>query len=60
VIIRQDMLEQAFVVEATEEGLGGLKGHHSVGGYRASIYNASLEAVNYLVTFMRAFEAKNG
>jgi phosphoserine aminotransferase len=54
-------LEQKFVAEAQKEGLGGLKGHRSVGGCRASIYNAtSLDAVKYLVDFMRAFEDKNG
>lgn len=54
-------LEQRFVAEALEGGLGGLKGHRSVGGCRASIYNAvSLEAVEALVAFMNDFEKKNG
>ena len=54
-------LEKQFVEAALENGLGGLKGHRSVGGCRASIYNAiSLEAVETLVDFMRTFEKKNG
>ena len=47
--------------EATAAGLDGLKGHRSVGGLRASIYNAFPEAgVEALVQFMREFEKKNG
>ena len=54
-------LEQRFVKEALENDLGGLKGHRSVGGCRASIYNAtSLKAVETLVDFMKNFESKNG
>jgi phosphoserine aminotransferase len=54
-------LETRFAKEATAAGLDGLKGHRSVGGIRASIYNAFPEAgVAALVEFMRAFEAKNG
>jgi phosphoserine aminotransferase len=54
-------LSEAFVKEATAAGLGGLKGHRSVGGCRASLYNAvSLEAVQALVEFMREFVRKNG
>ncbi len=54
-------LEQQFVRQALENGLGGLKGHRSVGGCRASLYNAvPLEAVESLVDFMKAFENKNG
>jgi len=50
-------LEAQFVAQALENGFGGLKGHRSVGGCRASIYNAtSLEAVQALVDFMRTFE----
>lgn len=49
-------LEKRFVAEATEKGLGGLKGHRSVGGIRASIYNAATRAsVEALVAFMGAF-----
>jgi len=49
------------VAEALEEGLGGLKGHRSVGGCRASIYNATgIDAVRALVGFMSEFERKEG
>ncbi len=54
-------LEKKFVKEATAAGLDGLKGHRSVGGMRASIYNAFPEAgVDTLVEFMREFERRNG
>jgi phosphoserine aminotransferase len=54
-------LEKTFAKEATVAGLDGLKGHRSVGGMRASIYNAFPEAgVHALVDFMREFERKNG
>jgi phosphoserine aminotransferase len=54
-------LEKAFVKETTAAGLDGLKGHRSVGGIRASIYNAfPEEGVDALVQFMREFERKNG
>lgn len=54
-------LEKKFVAEALRNDMGGLKGHRSVGGCRASIYNAtSLEAVETLVDFMKTFERENG
>jgi phosphoserine aminotransferase len=54
-------LEEAFVGEAKKAGLVGLKGHRSVGGIRASIYNAvGQDAVDALVSFMKGFQAKNG
>lgn len=54
-------LEQEFLAQATAAGLGGLKGHRSVGGCRASIYNAvTMEAVKALVDFMKNFAAKKG
>ena len=54
-------LEKKFAAEATAQGLDGLKGHRSVGGIRASIYNAfPLEGVKALVSFMNDFERKNG
>jgi phosphoserine aminotransferase len=54
-------LEKQFVREATAAGLDGLKGHRSVGGMRASIYNAfPEEGVDTLVEFMREFEKRNG
>jgi phosphoserine aminotransferase len=54
-------LEKLFVKESTAAGLDGLKGHRSVGGMRASIYNAFPEAgVDALVEFMQEFERKRG
>jgi phosphoserine aminotransferase len=50
-------LDAAFVAQADERGLSGLKGHRSVGGMRASIYNAVPEAaVDALIEFMHDFE----
>ena len=54
-------LEKKFVADATINGLGGLKGHRSVGGCRASIYNAATyQDVEKLVDFMKVFEKNNG
>ena len=54
-------LEAKFLKEASAEGLYALKGHRSVGGIRASIYNAMpLAGVEKLAGFMRAFESRNG
>jgi phosphoserine aminotransferase len=54
-------LEKRFEKEATAQGLDGLKGHRSVGGMRASIYNAfPEEGVAALVQFMREFERTSG
>ena len=54
-------LENRFVKESTAAGFDGLKGHRSVGGMRASIYNAFPEAgIDALVSFMQEFERKNG
>jgi phosphoserine aminotransferase len=54
-------LEKKFAKEATAAGLDGLKGHRSVGGLRASIYNAfPEEGVDALVAFMKEFERANG
>ena len=56
-----EALEKRFVSQALENGMGGLKGHRSVGGCRASIYNAtSLDAVLALIDFMKTFEKENG
>jgi phosphoserine aminotransferase len=53
-------LEAKFIAEAAAIGLNGLKGHRSIGGCRASIYNAfPVEGVVKLVEFMKDFEAKN-
>jgi len=54
-------LEKMFIDSAKNEGMIGLKGHRSVGGIRASLYNAfPLEGVNKLTSFMADFIAKNG
>jgi len=54
-------LDAAFLAGAQERGMVQLKGHRSVGGMRASIYNAMpLEGVQRLVEYMREFEAKHG
>lgn len=53
-------LDAKFVAEATAEGLRNLKGHRSVGGMRASIYNAMpIEGVEKLVAFMKKFAEEN-
>ena len=58
--IERQELDALFVKEATAAGFMNLKGHRSVGGMRASIYNAMpLEGVEKLVAFMEEFEKKN-
>lgn len=52
-------LEAAFVKQAEESGLSGLKGHRLVGGLRASIYNAfDIKGIEALISFMSSFEKK--
>jgi phosphoserine aminotransferase len=59
-LLPEAALEKAFLDGANAAGLVGLKGHRSVGGLRASIYNATtVEAVNALVDYMKHFVAKN-
>jgi phosphoserine aminotransferase len=54
-------LEKRFIEEAARSGFAGLKGHRSVGGCRASLYNAvPLEGVDALAQFMREFARRNG
>ena len=54
-------LEAKFIAEAKAAGMSSLKGHRSVGGIRASIYNAfPMAGVDCLVDFMKEFERKNG
>lgn len=56
-----DALDSTFVKQAEKAGISGLKGHRSVGGLRASIYNAQTdEAVDALVGFMKDFEVTHG
>ncbi|MBP3511613.1 MAG: 3-phosphoserine/phosphohydroxythreonine transaminase [Prevotella sp.] len=53
-------LEKPFFEYATSKGMVGIKGHRSVGGFRASCYNAqTIEGVNALVQCMKEFEAQN-
>lgn len=55
----KDQLDAEFVKGALDRGLGGLKGHRSVGGMRASLYNAMpYEGVEALVDYMKEFESK--
>jgi phosphoserine aminotransferase len=59
--LRNEMLDESFLAEAKGAGLVQLKGHKSVGGMRASIYNAMpLAGVEALVAFMRDFAARKG
>jgi len=59
--IANEELEPVFIEEAAKQNLKTLKGHRSVGGIRASIYNAfPTEGVDALVSFMKEFEAKHG
>ena len=60
-ILSDSALDKAFLAEADAAGLRNLKGHRSVGGMRASIYNAVPEtAVDALIDFMADFEKRNG
>jgi phosphoserine aminotransferase len=59
--LRDDQLDDAFLAGAKERGMVQLKGHRSVGGMRASIYNAMpIEGVGALVDYMRDFERRHG
>lgn len=59
--LRNEKLNDSFLAEAKAAGLLQLKGHKSVGGMRASIYNAMpLEGVQSLVAFLKDFEARHG
>ncbi len=59
--LQSEDLEDKFIKEAEKQGLDGLKGHRSVGGCRASIYNAMpVEGVKALAAFMQDFQKKNG
>ena len=54
-------LDEAFLKEAKKAGLVSLKGHRSIGGMRASIYNAMPQSgVDALVAFMKDFAKRNG
>ena len=56
-LLHDDALEPVFLAEAEAAGMGGMRGHSSVGGIRASLYNCCpLESVQALISFMRDFE----
>ena len=56
-----ESLEKIFIEDALMNGIGGIKGHKSVGGCRASLYNAvPEEAVDALIAFMAEFARKKG
>jgi phosphoserine aminotransferase len=58
--LNEPELDGAFLAEAAEAGLHGLKGHRVVGGMRASLYNAMpLAGVEALIAFMREFERRH-
>jgi phosphoserine aminotransferase len=60
-VIDNEELVKKFLSGAKERSLVGLKGHRSVGGFRASIYNAMpAEGVDSLVAYMQEFEKENG
>ena len=59
--LRDPQLDEAFLAQARAAGLVNLEGHRSVGGMRASLYNAMpLEGVQALVAFMQEFERRHG
>ncbi len=59
-ILPTDELNEQFILEAAKQGLVNLKGYRTVGGMRASIYNAMpYEGVEALVNFMKQFELNN-
>ena len=59
--LKDAKLDEGFLKGAAERGMVQLKGHRSVGGMRASIYNAMpIEGVQCLVEYMKDFEKKNG
>ena len=59
--LKDEALDEAFLTGAQAAGMVQLKGHRSVGGMRASIYNAfPEEGIDALVSFMQEFEKKNG
>ena len=60
-VMADDALTPEFVKQAEAAGMPGLKGHRSVGGLRASLYNAlGMDAVDALIEFMHEFERRHG
>lgn len=59
--LKDASMDEAFLKGAQQRGMVQLKGHRSLGGMRASIYNAMpLAGVQQLVVYMKEFEAKHG
>jgi phosphoserine aminotransferase len=60
-VMTRDGLDELFLTTAKEAGISGIKGHRSVGGFRASCYNAmESESIQVLVSLMKEFEQKYG
>ena len=60
-VLRKNALNEEFLNKSIEAGINGLKGHRSVGGFRASMYNAmQIESVHVLVEVMQEFERSKG
>ena len=60
-LLKNSELNAEFLHDSENAGLLNLKGHRSVGGMRASIYNATpIEAVDALINFMEDFQSKHG
>jgi phosphoserine aminotransferase len=60
-LLARPQLEATFLSEAKQAGLANLEGHRSVGGMRASLYNATtLQAVQALTDFMQQFARRHG
>ncbi len=60
-VLNNEAIKEDFDKMWTDANINGIKGHRSVGGYRASMYNAlPLESVQVLVDVMREFENKKG
>ncbi|MEI2421698.1 3-phosphoserine/phosphohydroxythreonine aminotransferase, partial [Arthrospira platensis SPKY2] len=59
-VMTREGLDMAFLNKTKEAGISGLKGHRSVGGFRASIYNAmEKESIQLLVEVMKDFEREH-
>jgi len=60
-LLKDASMDEAFLAKAKEAGIVGIKGHRSVGGFRASMYNAlPVESVKVLVQVMKDFAKANG
>ncbi|MBM3414597.1 MAG: 3-phosphoserine/phosphohydroxythreonine transaminase [Bacteroidetes bacterium] len=60
-LLQEPKLEKEFLTAAEQEGMVGIKGHRSVGGFRVSLYNAlPIESVQAITSFMHAFSTKKG